>query len=87
MRIQVSQILSVALLTTTIFWVLCSLLVWLMPEGAAIMTTAMFHMEVLPSQWHLTLGGSLLGLGCWLLATTFITWLAVSFYNRLVVKS
>lgn len=84
MRLQVGQIVASSMLAITILWVVCSLLVWIMPESAASMTAAMLHLEMQPSQWHLTFGGFLLGLGSWLLATSLLTVLVATFYNRLI---
>ncbi len=86
MKLEVGKIVSATMLAITLLWIICAMFVWLMPEAAALMTAAMFHLRLEPLQWHLTFGGVLLGLGSWLLATSLLTVLVATFYNRLIER-
>lgn len=67
-----------------IAWIICALLVMLMPGMMMEMSGHMVHMELADMGWHLTLGGVLMGLVAWSVSAGLIGWLLAWVYNRLV---
>lgn len=73
-----------AVITTAILWVLCSLLVMLMPGMSMSMSGYMMHTDLSGMQWQLGLAGFLAGLVLWSLLAGIMAWLFAFFYNRLL---
>lgn len=71
-------------ITFAIFWVICSLAVWIMPGMMMSMSGHMVHGDLSAIQWHLSLGGVLLGLVAWSLIAGITGWLVAVVYNRLL---
>ncbi|WP_237055671.1 DUF5676 family membrane protein [Microbulbifer sediminum] len=67
-----------------IAWLLCALLVLLMPTMMMEMSGHMVHMDISAMGWQLTLGGVLLGLVAWSISAGLIAWLLAGIYNRLI---
>ncbi|MGL6162230.1 DUF5676 family membrane protein [Microbulbifer sp.] len=67
-----------------IAWLLCSLLVMLLPGMAMSVSGDMLHMDITDMGWHLTAMGVFIGLIAWVIVAGFIGWLLAWIYNRLV---
>ena len=70
-------------ITAAILWLVCSLLVMLMPSMMLSMSGDMLHMELNDMGWHLTLTGVVTGLVAWFVAAGIVGWLLAAIYNRL----
>ncbi|MBB3063253.1 DUF5676 family membrane protein [Microbulbifer rhizosphaerae] len=67
-----------------IAWLLCSLLVMLLPGMAMSVSGDMLHMDITDMDWHLTAKGVFVGLIAWVITAGFIGWLLAWIYNRLI---
>ncbi|MTI64788.1 DUF5676 family membrane protein [Methylophaga sp.] len=72
-----------ATLTTAIIWVICSLLVFLLPQATIMASGDMFHMDIQDMMWSLTLSGFIKGLILWSLSVGLSAWIFAVIYNRL----
>ena len=67
-----------------ILWIICSLMVWLMPAMMLNMTGSMMHSDWSQMGWHLTFGGMLIGLIGWSIVAGISGWLIGVIYNKLL---
>lgn len=72
-----------AAITAAIVWIICSLLIWMIPGAMMNMTTNLFHMEMGKSGFVLTPVGVIWGLVGWSLFTGIFAWLSATIYNQL----
>lgn len=70
-------------ITAATLWLLCSLLVGVMPSMMLSMSGDMLHMQLHEMGWHLTLSGVLTGLVAWSFVAGVTGWLLATIYNRL----
>lgn len=66
-----------------IIWLICSVLVMLIPTGMMEMTGQMMHADLSTMQWHIGIGGVVLGAIAWSLVAGVTGWLIATIYNRL----
>ncbi|TKB50524.1 hypothetical protein FCL40_05075 [Ferrimonas sediminicola] len=66
------------------FWIVCSLLVWVLPSMMMDMTGHMTHGDWSQMGWHLSVGGVLIGLIAWSVVAGLLGWLLATIYNRLL---
>lgn len=71
-------------ISAVVLWIICSLLVMVMPAMMLSMSGDMLHMQLQDMEWHLTLTGALWGLVSWAVVAGFSGWLLVVIYNRLL---
>ena len=69
--------------TVAVVWIICSLLVWLMPGAMMNMTTNLFHMEMGKSGFVISPIGVLWGLIGWSLLAGIFAWILATIYNLL----
>ena len=74
-------------ITAAILWLVCSLLVMVMPSMMLSMSGEMVHMQLNEMSWHLTLTGVVIGLVAWVVAAGIAGWLLAAIYNRLQSSS
>ena len=67
-----------------IIWVLCSLLVALLPGMSMNMGGYMMHSDFSGMTWHMGFTGFFLGLILWTLTAGIFAWLMAFLYNRLI---
>ena len=72
-----------ATLTTAVIWVICSLLVFLLPQATIMASGDMIHMDIQDMMWSLTLSGFIKGLILWSLSVGLSAWIFAVIYNRL----
>ena len=70
-------------ITAAIFWMICSMFVWMVPGGMMNVTTNMMHMDMARSGWTITPAGVAMGLVGWSLFVGIFAWLSATIYNRL----
>lgn len=66
-----------------IVWMICSLLVMVMPVSMSNMTGHMLHTQWEPMGWHISLIGVLFGGVLWAVLSGATAWLTARIYNRL----
>ena len=71
-------------ISAIVLWVICSVLVAVMPAMRMSMSGDMVHMQLQDMEWHLTLAGALWGLVAWAVVAGFSGWLLATIYNRLL---
>ena len=86
MKIHAIQFGIALALTFAIIWVVCSLLVWLLPAISLEITGHMVHANLAPMGWHLSLSGVLIGLVGWSLVAGITGFLLAYIYNCLTKK-
>ena len=69
--------------TAAVVWIICSLLIWIMPGAMMNMTTNLFHMEMGKSGFVLTPIGVIWGLVGWSLFAGIFAWILATIYNLL----
>ena len=83
MRIDPLKFGLASAITAAIFWIICSLLVWMMPGAMMNMTTNLFHMEMGKSGFVISPIGVIWGLIGWSLFAGVFAWLLATIYNLL----
>ncbi len=73
-------------ITSGILWIICSLMVWGMPDAMMSMGGYMMHENYSDMHWQMGFGGILFGLIGWGLVGTVICGLFAAIYNKLVGK-
>lgn len=83
MKINSLNFALASAITAAIVWIVCSLLVWMMP-GAMMNTTGnMVHMDMSKFGWVLSPIGVFWGLIVWSLFAGIFAWLLATIYNFL----
>ncbi|WP_417345526.1 DUF5676 family membrane protein [Ferrimonas sp.] len=67
-----------------IFWIICSLLVWLLPSMMMDMTGHMTHGDWSQMGWRLSIGGVFIGLIGWSVVAGICGWLLATIYNKVL---
>ncbi|SDJ97011.1 DUF5676 family membrane protein [Microbulbifer yueqingensis] len=84
MKLNAAKFGLAAAISFGVAWIICALLVMLMPGMMMSMSGHMVHMELAGMGWHLTLAGVLIGLVAWSVSAGFVGWLLAWIYNRLI---
>lgn len=84
MKLKPIQLGLAGTVTAAVLWLLCSLLVFILPEMMMRMSGAMIHADLSGLNWTLTLSGVLLGLVSWSITAGVTGWVLGYFYNLLV---
>lgn len=71
-----------AVVTVAILWVLCSLVVVLLPGASMAMSGYMMHADFSGMQWDMHFAGFVAGLVTWAVFAYFFGWLLAVIYNR-----
>ena len=71
-------------LSVAVLWIVCSILVLVMPSMMISMSGDMLHMDVTGMSWSMTITGAIAGLFAWSLSAGIFGWLLAAIYNRLV---
>jgi len=65
-----------------ILWVICSLMVLIMPMGMMSLTGNMVHGDLSNLGWHMGFSGIIAGLFAWSLGAGITGWLLAVLYNK-----
>lgn len=71
-------------LSFAIVWIICSLLVLVMPEMMMTLSGGMVHMNLSSLNWEVSFLGIFVGLLGWSLSAGVIAWLLAIIYNKLL---
>tara|TARA_R110002049_G_scaffold189977_1_gene358587 strand:+ start:11437 stop:11691 length:255 start_codon:yes stop_codon:yes gene_type:complete len=83
MKIDAARMALASGLSISIFWFICSLMVFILPGAMREMTGNMVHLDVTNLDWNLTWWGVLSGMLCWFVTAYAITYVSVAIYNRI----
>ncbi len=83
MKINSLNLALASAITTAIVWLICSLLVWMMPGSMMNTTGNMVHMDMSKFGWMLSPLGFFWGLIVWSLFAGIFAWLLATVYNFL----
>ena len=83
MKINALNFALASAITAAVIWIICSLLVWMIPGTMMSMTTNMMHMEMGKGDWILSPIGVIWGLIAWSLFAGIFAWILATIYNLL----
>jgi cell division protein FtsX len=83
MKINSLNLALASAITTAVVWVICSLLVWMMPGSMMNTTGNMVHMDMSKFGWMLSPLSFFWGLIVWSLFAGIFAWLLATVYNFL----
>lgn len=83
MRIKPVSLGLASAISAAILWLVCSFLVFILPDMMMNMTGAMFHADLSDLNWTLTFTGVLTGLISWSVVAGISGWLLAFFYNAI----
>ena len=83
MKINATKFGLAAALTFAILWLVCSLLIWLLPSLMMDMTGHMIHGNWSQMGWQLSVSGIFMGLISWSVLAGVYGWLLATIYNKL----
>ena len=83
MKINSLKLGLASAITAAVVWIICSMLIWMMPGAMMNMTTNLFHMEMGKSGFVLTPTGVIWGLIGWSLFAGIFAWILATIYSLL----
>lgn len=84
MKLDSSKFALAAAYASAIIWVLCSLVVMLVPDMSMHASGYMMHSDFSAMQWQMHFTGFLVGLILWSVSVGVFAWLMASIYNKLL---
>ncbi|MCZ0866787.1 DUF5676 family membrane protein [Dasania sp. GY-19] len=83
MKIHAIKFGMASSISALVLWIICSVLVVLMPSIMLSMSGDMLHMQLNDMGWHLTFMGVVKGLLSWSVMAGVTGWMLAAIYNRL----
>lgn len=71
-------------ITFAVLWIVCSVIVMLLPHQSMSVTGAMMHSDLAQWQWDMHFSGLVIGFFAWSLIAGITGWLLATIYNRLM---
>ena len=84
MKIDAVKFGLAAAYAVVIFWVVCTIVVVLLPGMTMSMSGYMMHADFSGMAWQMGIAGFVAGLMLWSLMAGVFAWLLASIYNRMV---
>ena len=84
MKLDALKLGMASAIAVALIWLVCSLLVMLMPAMMLSISGDMLHMQLMEMGWRLTLVGVVKGLVAWSVLAGIAGWLLAVIYNRLL---
>jgi len=84
MKLNAEKFGLAAAYTVTIIWVICSVLVVLLPGMSMSMGGYMMHADFSGMAWQMGITGFVAGLVLWAVTAGVFAWLLASIYNKMV---
>lgn len=84
MKLHSLKFAFAATLTTAIIWIICSLLVFSLPQMTMMFSGDMIHMDTQEMMWSLTLPGFIKGMILWSVCVGISAWIFAAIYNSLL---
>ncbi|MEX0943545.1 MAG: DUF5676 family membrane protein [Pseudomonadales bacterium] len=82
MKLNANALALAVTSVVAVVWVVCSIIVALLPSLSMNMTGYMMHSDFSAMQWSMSLGGFVAGLVMWSIFAGAIAWLIATLYNR-----
>ena len=73
-------------ISAALLWILCSVLVMIMPSIMLSISGDMLHMQLQEMGWHITMIGIVKGLVAWSVSAGITGWFLSIIYNLLLAK-
>jgi len=86
MQLHTVKFALAAILTSAILWIVCSLLVFSLPQLTMMYSGDMMHMNTQEMMWSLTLPGFVKGLILWSVCAGASAWIFAAIYNSLLSR-
>ncbi|WP_339674326.1 DUF5676 family membrane protein [Dasania marina] len=83
MKIHAIKFGMASAISASVLWIICSVLVVLIPSMMLSMSGDMLHMQLNDMGWHLTFMGVVKGLLGWSVMAGVTGWMLAAIYNRL----
>jgi len=87
MKLNATAMANAAAATAAILWIVCSLLVVMLPGMMLSMTGHMVYLDMGAHSWVMSAYGFGFGLIIWVVLAWVIGWLVATFYNRFDSKA
>ena len=87
MKLNPTALGAASAISFSIFWIICSAAVAILPELIMTISGHMVHVDLSQMGWALTWTGVFLGLVAWVAVAFISTWLIAVIYNRLLGES
>lgn len=84
MKLDVNKFALAAAAAIAVIWVICSLIVVLLPGMSMVAGGHMMHTDFSGMNWNMHFTGFLVGGILWVLSAGVTAWLLASIYNRLL---
>ena len=84
MKLDAGKFGLAAAAALALIWIICSIIVLLLPGTAMMAGGSMMHADFGATNWNLHFAGFLAGLVLWPLTAGLTAWLSASIYNRLL---
>jgi len=82
MKLNTNSLAMAAAVTTALLWIICSLIVVLIPDMSMNISGYMMHSDFTDMQWSMNFKGFIVGLIIWSVAAGATGWLLAMFYNK-----
>jgi len=87
MQLHAGKLGLSAALTMSILWVICSSMVYLMPNQMLFVSAKMVHIDPNQFSWSLNWFGFFIGMASWSVVSYVTVWMVASIFNILVRDS
>lgn len=84
MKLRSVKFAIAATVTTAIIWIICSVLVFSLPQMTMMLSGDMMHMNTQDMMWSLTLPGFVKGMILWSVSVGISAWIFAVIYNSLL---
>lgn len=84
MKLNANKFALAAAISFAALWVLCTLLVAVLPSQAMHVSGAMLHSDMMTWGWDMHWSGLLIGLVAWSITAGLAAWLTATIYNCLI---
>jgi hypothetical protein len=84
MKLYPNKLSTASACAFSILWVICSAVVYFIPDAMMSITGHMVHSDYSQLEWTLTGTGFVLGLIAWAFCAWISAWLIATIYNKLI---
>tara|TARA_R110000824_G_scaffold401796_1_gene616747 strand:+ start:12716 stop:12970 length:255 start_codon:yes stop_codon:yes gene_type:complete len=84
MKLEPNKFGLAAALAFAVIWIVCSVIVMLMPDMSLMASGSMLHSNMDNWEWDINVAGILIGLILWSIMAGAIGWLFSAIYNKLI---
>ena len=84
MKINVIKVSIASAVAFSVLWIICSLMVWMMPEYMLRITASMMHISPNALNWDFSWSGVMVGCVAWAVTSGVTVAVTAAIYNMLV---